>query len=93
MCCNEFYDAVPVSDAHGWSRRTQKYIMLGLVSFGFLATADITGIALMPRGSQNEGSSGINTPSPPRPSLQPSWLRKCSVLEHSPIAQRGLKVE
>ena len=73
MCCNEVYDAVPVSDAHGWSRRTQKYIMLGLVSFGFLATAAITGVALIPRGSQSEGSSGINTPRP-SPSLSPTLL-------------------
>ena len=53
---DEVYDAVRVSDDHGWSRRTQKYMMLGLVSFGFLATAAITGVALMPRGSQNEGT-------------------------------------
>jgi hypothetical protein len=53
---DEVYDAVRVSDDHGWSRRTQKYMMLGLVSFGFLATAAITGVALMPRDSQNEGT-------------------------------------
>ena len=70
---DEVYDAVRVSDDHGWSRRTQKYMMLGLVSFGFLATAAITGVALMPRDSQNEGSNGIDTPRP-SPSLSPTLL-------------------
>jgi len=53
---DEVYDAVPVSDDHGWSRRTQKYMMLGLVSIGFLATAAITGVAVVLTGSQNEGT-------------------------------------
>ena len=44
---DEVYDAVRVSDDHGWSRRTQIYIMLGLVSIGFLATAAITGVAVV----------------------------------------------
>ncbi len=53
---DEVYDAVRVSDDHGWSRRTQKYIMLGLVSIGFLATAAITGVAVVSMGSQNVGT-------------------------------------
>ena len=61
---DEVYDAVRVSDAHGWSRRTQKYMILGLVSSGFLATAAITGVAVVM-------SRDINTP---RPSLSPSGI-------------------
>jgi len=44
MCDDEVYDAVRVSDDHGWSRRTQKYMMLGLVSFGFLAITIMMGL-------------------------------------------------
>ena len=68
---DEVYDAVRVSDDHGWSRRTQKYMMLGLVSIGFLATAAITGVTVVSMGSQNEGSNGIDTPRP-SPSLSPT---------------------
>jgi len=46
-------------------------MMLGSVSFGFLATAAITGVALMSSGSQNEGSNGIDSPRP-SPSLSPT---------------------